>query len=79
MMIGSLHFRELEARRKKEEDLRKALLSKKTERTQIEEKYATLQEIAAVKSAEAGRLKKHLQDLKGELHELREVTTFVVD
>ena len=65
--------RELDARRKKEEELKKALLSKKTERTQIEEKYVSLQEMAAVKSAEAGRLKKHLHDLKMEVHDLREV------
>ena len=67
------HSRELELRRKKEEDLRKTLLSKKSERTKMEEKFATLQEVAAAKRLDVSRLKAELGSLKTDLRDLRQV------
>ncbi|XP_055332621.1 kinesin-like protein KIF3A [Paramacrobiotus metropolitanus] len=64
--------RELQERRKKEDELRKTLLHKKTERTQMEEKFVTLQEIAAAKNFEAARLKGEISSLKNDLKVIRE-------
>lgn len=76
MIVNSSDFRQLEERRKKEQDLRKALLHKRTERSQMQEKYLTLQEIAAAKNFETVRLESEIVSLKSDLDELKKVRFF---
>ena len=48
-------------------------MSKKSERSKMEQKYATLQEIATSKKFEVDRLEEEISSLKADLTELRQV------
>ncbi|XP_074651128.1 kinesin-like protein KIF3A [Tubulanus polymorphus] len=80
---------ELEARKKKEEELRKALQEKESETMDIEEKYNSLQEEAAVKTKKMKKLfvmymqakseiadvqQEHQREMEGLLENIRELT-----
>ncbi|CAL1294918.1 unnamed protein product [Larinioides sclopetarius] len=64
--------KELEERKKKEMELKKALEEKETERLDIEEKYSSLQEEAASKTKKLKKVWQMLLSAKNELNDLRQ-------
>lgn len=64
--------KELEERKKKEIELKKALEEKETERLNIEEKYSSLQEEAAGKTKKLKKVWQMLLTAKNELNDLRQ-------
>ena len=63
---------ELEERRKREEQLKKAIEEKEAERIDIEEKYSSLQEEAAGKTAKLVKMHSMLLSVKAELSDLQQ-------
>lgn len=63
---------ELEERKSREEQLKKAIEEKEAERIDIEEKYSSLQEEAAGKTKKLARIQTMLLSAKAELSDLQE-------
>lgn len=63
---------ELEQRKSREEQLKKAIKAKEAERIDIEEKYSSLQEEAAGKTKKLARVYTMLMSVKAELSDLQQ-------
>lgn len=63
---------ELEDRKKREEQLKKAIEEKEAERIDIEEKYSTLQDEAAGKTKKLARVQTMFLSVKAELSDLQQ-------
>ena len=63
---------ELEERKSREEQLKKAIQEKEAERIDIEEKYSSLQEEAAGKTKKLARIQTMLLSVKAELTDLKQ-------